>query len=237
MAGTRLEIVASFIAFALALAPFAWNIIQVERVEIKYDRIESLYRQWIESNITQNSTQSIVIVYSNEAQLHSDTQAHAFLIGHKENSLQWIFRHGKKEFNGNSARIEAMRQYYREIASSAPVNSFHIFFVCDEKSTDSTVFVGTERYAWTSSCSMQQTDGLLESISRLVDEHVQFDAVEDIKSTHRARRSHRYRLDFTLLKLDGMDTWHWDLNRLLTEHLDPVLSKVRDKHPPLILLY
>nr|CCA17797.1 conserved hypothetical protein [Albugo laibachii Nc14] len=226
MAGTRLEIVASFIAFALVLAPFAWNIIQVDRVEITHDRIESLYRRWIDSNSTQNMTQSIVIVYSNEAHLQSDTNARTSMTAHNNNKIQWLFQKGTKEFDKEPIPREAIHQHHEEIARSAPINSFHVFFLCAEKSTDLSLYVGTGRYAWTDSCSMQENGALLQAVNRLVLEHVQFDAVVDVKSTHRARRSDRYRIDFTLLKQDGTDTWQWVLEELITQHLDPVLSKM-----------
>lgn len=241
MVATRLHIVASFVLFALAAAPFAWRFTQIERVELPEDRIRAL--SWQQSRFAQPEKFSVAI-YSlvddvadnSNGNSQERTLPSAVLTSTAERieyaSVESIRVSETQRLELQQAQSlqqvdDALARILQPHAKSS--SQFSVVLLCGGDASASTIptaatgavangkdalVVGKYRHAWSSQCSLATNTKLFHAVEKLTQQHV---FPLDTMAAKKARTALKYRLQFSLLKDDPQLQWQWSF----TTHLFP----------------
>ncbi|GLE01861.1 hypothetical protein PINS_up010699 [Pythium insidiosum] len=242
MAGSKLQIVTCFVVFAALVAPFAWRLTQVERVELPVDRIHAL--SWRDSRVGRldDSHRIELVLLSDARDGERDRVASSLATALSSDRVTVTTRPTQSLApssavrdalrSGDLARIDdALRQQHAATRDAA----FSIFVVCEDVSMapagPSLVTVGQYRHAWTYGCAGGDRHAALPTLRRLVAEHLfpvrpPATTDESTRDTRRARVADKYRLQFTLLKERADSSWRWDFDAWQRRYVAPLLQKV-----------
>uniref|UniRef100_K3XB52 GPI transamidase component PIG-S n=1 Tax=Globisporangium ultimum (strain ATCC 200006 / CBS 805.95 / DAOM BR144) TaxID=431595 RepID=K3XB52_GLOUD len=241
MVATRLQIVASFVLFTLAAAPFAWRFTQIERVELPEERIRAL--NWSQSRFAQPETFAVAIyalvddTEASGASEERERELSSTVLASSADRIQYAsvasVRVSKAQRQGLQT-AQNVQQVDDTLARILPpyVQSgaqFSIVLLChDTKATDKdkdTLVVGKYRHAWSSQCSLSPNTKLFHAVERLTQQHVFPTA--SVVATKKARTALKYRLQFSLLKEGPELQWQWEFStRLFPRYLQVFVKKV-----------
>ncbi|TMW68872.1 hypothetical protein Poli38472_001028 [Pythium oligandrum] len=226
MAGTKLQIVSGFVLFALLVAPFAYQLTQVERVELPASRIHAL--SWENSRFATPSRHVVQLwLVDSAADAASDVRSASSRIQYQVNKLS-LSAADREALRGAASADQVDETLLRVLPTT---NDFSVVFLCDptalkDAQDDALAVVGKHRHAFSRACSPSDK-AVFAAIEHLVQTHVfPKERPPTERDTRRARVAVRYRLQFTLLKEHADQAWTWDFEALQQRYLAPVLEKL-----------
>ncbi|KAF1333268.1 Gpi transamidase, partial [Globisporangium splendens] len=241
MVATRLQIVASFVLFALAAAPFAWQFTQIERVELPESRIRAL--NWSQSRFAQPETFSVAIyalVDDAEASGASEAREKALsstVIASSTERIQYASAESIRVSKAQRQGLQAAQSAHQVDDALARIlqphvqsgTQFSIVLLCGDTRTigkeKDALVVGKYRHAWSWQCSLSPNTKLFHAVERLAQQHVF--PTTSVVTTKKARTALKYRLRFSLLKEGPELQWQWDFSmRLFPRYLQAFVKKV-----------
>ncbi|RLN94529.1 hypothetical protein BBJ28_00006620 [Nothophytophthora sp. Chile5] len=233
MAGTRLQIVGSFVLFALLASPIAWFLTQVERVPLPVERIQQL--SWNASRFA-GPDKFEVTIYSqdpvNKAGLLTSSGPH---VVYKRKTLDLDASQSVALKRAISESLQATDDALETLVSTEQERQrrFDVFLLCNQDATDSPLLVvGKHRHAWSSQCAVSQGDAVHAAIERLTQRHLfpsgssPSDQQVAPTETRAARMALRYRLEFSLLKEDPATPWNVNLATLVERYMGALIQKL-----------
>ncbi|KAJ0395948.1 hypothetical protein P43SY_003308 [Pythium insidiosum] len=243
MAGSKLQIVTCFVVFAALVAPFAWQLTRltrVERVDLPVDRIHAL--SWEDSRVGRIDRHSVQLVFVSDGEQasHAD-ESSALATALSSMRVSVADQRQQKPLAPSRALRDALRsrkdeqvddalhQQQRSVARGD--ETFTVFFICEDVSEPvaSTVVVGQYRHAWAYGCVGGDRHAAVPVLRRLLSEHVfrvPPTTHEQTRDTRRARVADKYRLQFTLLQERADTPWTWDFDAWQRRYVAPLLQKV-----------
>ncbi|RLN94076.1 hypothetical protein BBJ28_00019114 [Nothophytophthora sp. Chile5] len=235
MAGTRLQIVGSFVLFALLASPVAWILTQVERVPLPVERIQQL--SWNASRFA-GPDKFEVTIYSQDPSNKAgwSLPSSAAHVVYKRETLDLD---ASQSAALNRALSESLQATDDALETLVPTEQerqrrFNVFLLCNQDATDSPLLVvGKHRHAWSSQCAVSQGDAVHAAIERLAQRHLfpSSSSPSDQQQTaptetRAARMALRYRLQFSLLKENPTTPWNVNLATLVERYMGALIQKL-----------
>ncbi|KAL7679374.1 putative phosphatidylinositol-glycan biosynthesis class S protein [Plasmopara halstedii] len=229
MAGTRLQIVGTFVLFVLLAAPVAWLLTQVERVELPVSRIQQL--SWAASRFKTPPDTFYVDIYSFGSVSSPPPSSSITSIVYVPHSMhlsteqKQMLQFGLN--NGPQATDDALKTLVTQDSKH-----FSIFLIGDENAASASpiLTVGKYRHAWSLDSQLLEGGAVHIALEKLIRTHVypQDDMERDNQNTKSqlARRALRYRLQFSLLKENPLTPWNENLQMLVDMYLSHFVRKV-----------